>query len=901
MSKSRTAMLCTLFSFASMVSMLSAQQRPGVDEELFELVSYRNLGPFRAGGWVSDIAVPEQPQREHLYTFYVATRSGGLFKTTNNGTTFEPLFDDQAVASIGAVEVAPSDPDVVWVGTGTADNARSAYYGDGVYRSTDGGASFRHMGLADSHHIARIIIHPDDPDTVWIAAMGHLFTPNDERGVFKTTDGGTTWRKVLYVSDTTGAIDVVINRDDTDTLYAAMYEKYRYPWHFEEGGAESGIYRSRDGGETWSRLEGGLPSGKIGRIGIDVYRGDPRIVYAVIENANPQPAGAGPAGRGGRGPQIIGGEVYRSADGGDTWTRMNGDTNVGGKAMYSFHQIMIDPNDDQRLFVNSDTVPNSRDGGRTWSDVSWPPSFFPSMFGDVRAMWIDPHNSDRIILGTDGGVHISYDGGATSDHHDNLPLGEFYAVDVDMEDPYNIYGGLQDHESWKGPVNSWSGDVSLEDWTTVGTGDGMYNRVDPADSRWVYNTSQHGGHMRVDQQLRTRTRIQPVRQDTRAWRGRATTASGSLIETRQDELPYRFTWNTPIALSPHNSQVLYTGGQALLRSFDRGDHWEEISPDLTTNDAEKVAGRGNIQYCTITTISEAAHTAGVIWVGTDDGRVWVTTDHGATWDERTAAVVAAGAPQDYWVSRVVASSHRPGTAYITKSGYRRDDFRPFVYRTTDYGESWVEIVDGLAESPVNVLYEDAANPHLLYLGNDRGVHVSLDGGDRWVAMRGDMPTVPVHDIVVQPREGDLVVATYGRGLFVTDVSWLRELTPEVLASALHLFSIEPKPIVPQRAWGNYKLYGDRHIATSNEPPGLVINYFLGAAGAEASIQIRDVEGEVVGSLSGSANAGMNRVRWSGRGGGGGGERGAGRAIEPGRYRIVIAVGEHRAERWAELR
>ena len=806
-----TVMIC---GFA----LLGAQGSVVFDEELLEFVTYRNVGPFRAGGWVSDIEVPEGPGVEHLYTFYVATRSGGLFKTINNGTTFEPIFDDQSVNSIGAIALAPSDSDILWVGTGGANSVRSTYYGDGVYKSTDGGATFRNVGLTDSHHIARIVIHPSDPDVVWVAAMGHLFTPNAERGVFKTTDGGRSWRKVLFINDDVGVIDLAINRDDTDLLYAVTYEKYRYPWHFEEGGPESGIYRSKDGGENWERLAGGLPGGKLGRIGIDVYRSNPDILYAIIENANPRPtATVATGGRGGRGPRIIGGEVYRSDDGGDSWTKMNAEgTNVGGKAMYSFSQIRIDPNDDQRIIVSSDAVPNSSDGGRTWSDTSWPPTFFPNMFGDVREMWIDPDNSDRIILGTDGGVQYSYDGGKTSDFYDNLPLGEFYAVGVDMEDPYNIYGGLQDHESWKGPINSWSGAVSLEDWVTVGTSDGMYNRVDPTDSRWLYNTWQHGGQHRVDQRTQTRVQIQPRRESSVAWQGRATTAEGALIEARQDSLPYRFTWNTPIVLSPHNSSIIYTGGQTLLRSLDRGDNWEEISPDLTTNDADKVAGRGNIQYCTITTISESPRAAGVIWIGTDDGRVWVTRDHGGTWSERTGAVAGQGAPVEYWVSRVVASAHEPGTAYLTKSGYRRDDFRPFVYKTDDFGETWEAIPDGLPESPANVIVEDTNNPALLYLGNDVGVYVSSTGGDGWVPMRGDMPTVPVHDMVVHPREADLVVATYGRGVFVTDVSWLQEVTPGVLANDLHLFAIEPSRRESPRAWGNYNLYGDRHLR--HRPP-----------------------------------------------------------------------------------
>lgn len=850
-------------------------------DQLLANVRYRNIGPFRAGAWVSDIAVPERPAMAHLYTFYVATRSGGLWKTTNNGTTFEPLFDDQTVSSIGDVAVAPSNPETVWVGTGGADSARSAYYGDGVYKSTDGGATWQKMGLEDSHHIGRIVIHPTDPDLVYVAAMGHLFTPNEERGVFKTTDGGASWDKVLYVDENVGAIDLAMNRDDPDVLYAAMYEKYRYPWHFEEGGPESGIYKTTDAGATWTRLAGGLPTGAIGRIGIDVYRSNPEIVYAVVENANMRPPteaeieqdidrGLEPRDR------MIGGEVYRSEDAGATWTKKNSlEDNVGGKAAYSFNQIRVDPNNDQVVLVNSIALANSRDGGRTWSDIDWPPRrMFPRMFGDVRAMWIDPENSNRIILGTDGGVHISYDGGKTSDFLYNIPLGEVYAIGVDMEDPYNVYAGLQDHESWKGPSNSWSGEVSLEDWVTVGIQDGMYNQVDLSDDRWLYNTYQHGGHFRVDQELRRRVSIRP--------------------EAEEGEPPYRFTWVTPLHISPHNGQIIYTGGQKLMRSLNRGDTWQEISPDLTTNDPEKIAGRGNIQYCTITTISESPYTPGVIWVGTDDGRVWMTRNFGADWAEMTQAIAAVGGPAEYWVSRVHASPHAAGTAYVTKTGYRRDDFRPFVFKTTNFGASWTLVTNGLPERPVNVIFADRRNPEVLYLGNDAGVYVSAGSGDSWIPMRGNMPTVPVHDLVVHPREHDLVVGTYGRGIWITDVAWVAQVTPEIRddlrAGGSYLFAIEPKARRPLRSWGNYQLYGDRHITTPNERFGVLIYYYLGTVTSEpARLTIHDAHGNLIEALEGGSDIGLNRVRWNLR-------DDFDEIVPAGEYRVILEVAGMRLTR-----
>ncbi len=858
-----------------------AAEESGFDETLLAGMAYRNIGPFRAGGWVSDIAVPEKPQKAHLYTMVVATRSGGLWKTTNNGTTFEPIFDDQSVSSIGAVTLAPSNPEIVWVGTGGADNARSTYYGDGVYKSTDGGKTWKNVGLEDSHHIARIVIHPDDPNVVYVAAMGHLFSGNEERGVFKTEDGGETWTRVLYVNEKVGAIDLVMNRRQPDTLYGAMYEKYRYPWHFEEGGPESGIYKTTNGGSDWTRLTEGLPTGKIGRIGIDVYRANPAILYAVVENANPRPATEEELEedrRRGREPRerVIGGEVYRSEDAGASWHKVNKpEDDVGGKAAYSFNQIRIDPKDDQKVYVNTVTLANTTDGGKTWYDIDWPPKrVFPKMFGDVRTMWIDPENSDRIILGSDGGIQLSYDGGKTSDFYENIPLGEIYALDVDMEDPYNVYAGLQDHESWKGPSNSWSGKVSLEDWVTVGTGDGMYNKVDPTDSRWVYNTSQHGDHYRVDQKLGTRKRIMPER-----------TEGGS----------YRFTWNTPIHLSPHNSQIIYTGGQCLLRSLDRGDHWEEISPDLTTNDPIKIAGRGHIQYCTITTISESPVLPGVIWVGTDDGRVHVTRNHGADWTELTGRIHAIGGPEEFWVSRVHTSSTDAGTAYVTKSGYRRDDFRPFVFKTTDYGETWSAITDGLPGRPVNVIFEDRKNPNLLFLGNDMGIYVSIDAGKRWVAMKGNMPTVPVHDLVVHPRENDLVAGTYGRSIWITDVTVLQEMNDELLAKNAHLFEIESKPGREMEAWGNYELYGDRHITTPNEPVGLVINYYLKEkVESEVTLSVSDPYGAAIRKLEATGEAGLNRVVWDL-------EDQDEKKVSPGEFVVTLELGDTKLSRRARVR
>jgi photosystem II stability/assembly factor-like uncharacterized protein len=889
-------MLLSLVLVFSFLAVLAKAEHEGLfNEDLLKNFAFRNLGPFRCGSWVTDFAVPESPPKAHLYTFYVGTRNGGVWKTTNNGTTFEPIFDAQEMLSIGSVAVAPSNPDILWVGTGEAYNARSSHHGDGVYKSTDAGKTWQNMGLRDSHHIARIVIHPQNPDIVYIAAMGHLFSFNEERGVFKTEDGGKNWEKVLYINEKVGVIDLAMNRKNPDILYAATYEKYRYPWHFEEGGPESAIYKSVDAGKTWKKLAGGLPTGKIGRIGIDIYRKNPDVIYAVVENANKRPPTEEEAAedrKRGLEPQerIIAGEVYRSDDAGATWKKMNSaKDDVSGKAAYSFNQIRVDPNDDTKVYVPGIALAYSYDAGKTWKNLGWPPSLFAAAFGDVRTLWIDPENSDRMLYGSDGGVHVSYDGGKTCDHLYNIPLGEFYAIGVDMDDPYNIYGGLQDHDSWKGPSSGWSGEVGLENWVTVGTSDGMYNVIDPEDNRWIYNTHEFGGHSRVDQKLGTRTDIKPARE--------------------KGKPPYRFNWTPPLHISPHNSKIIYTGAQVLLRSLNRGDNWQEISPDLTTNDPVKTAGRGNITFCTITTISESPITPGLIWVGTDDGKVWLTRDDGVNWIDLTANIAKAGAPVDLWVSRVLPSAAQEGTAYVTKTGFRNDDFRPFVFKTTDFGATWTAIAAGLPDFPVNVIFEDRKNPDLLFLGSDGGVFVSIDSGGGWVRMKNNMPNAAVKDLLVHRRENDLVVGTYGRGLFVTDITPLQEMTEKVLAEDLYFFDIEPRMQRVTSGWGNYRLYGDRHLFTPNEPDAVVINYYLKEKPKEKiKISVTDPYGQVLAELPGKAEPGINTVLWNMRRQvkkeeaerAEGGRRG-GSLVDPGEYLVILEVGQKKFTRKAVIK
>ena len=831
-------------------------------------------------------AVPEAPLQDHLYTFYVGARNGGLWKTINNGTTFEPVFDGHDYLSIGAVDLAPTNPGIVWVGTGEAHNARSSHRGDGVYKSLDAGKTWTCMGLRDSQHVARIVIHPTNPDIVYVAAMGHLFTPNPERGLFKTVDGGKTWTKVLYINENVGVIDIALNRQDPNVLYAATYEKYRHAWTFEQGGPASGIYKTTDGGASWKKLEGGLPAGKIGRIGLDISNKNPNILYALVENGNPRPATKQELEREQRfgrpaAEYVVGSSLYRSDDAGGTWKRMSAENqDLSGKAAYSFQVVRMDPNDDTKVYITGVALGVSSDSGKTWVNLDWPPATFASMFGDVRTVWIDPLNSDRLLVGSDGGVHVTYDAGKTIDHYRNLPLGEFYAVGVDLEDPYNVYGGLQDHDSWKGPSNGWSGEVTISDWVTVGEGDGMYNVVDWETGRWVYNCREFGSHARLDQKLGLREDIRPRRP--------------------KDQPPLRFNWVVPIAMSPHNPEVIYTGAQVLLRSMHRGDDWREISPDLTTNDPVKTRGHNNVTFCTITTIAESAVRPGLIWVGTDDGKVWLTRDGGGSWKDLTAGLAKAGAPVELWVSRVLPSAKYEGTAYVAKTGFRVDDSHPFLFKTTDFGATWTSVAAGLPQFCVNVVVEDRKNPDLLFCGTDGGIWVSIDAGASWTAFRSNMPSIPVNDLQIHPRENDFVAATYGRGLYIADISPLQELTAAVLAEDIHVFEIKPKVQHNIYVWGSdYKLLGDREPATPNEPDAILIRYFLKKPLADkVKVTVTDPYGEPVYTLEGKPEAGLQAVSWNMTRQPKAGERsagfefgeGGGRWVDPGEYVITVEAG-----------
>ncbi|MGZ5554418.1 MAG: WD40/YVTN/BNR-like repeat-containing protein [Candidatus Aminicenantales bacterium] len=811
-------------------------------------MNFRSIGPTQQSGRFVDFAVPAG--RPNI--FYAASASGGLWKTENNGQTFEPLFENEKVFSIGDIAVAPSDPAILWLGSGEANNSRSTYWGDGIYKSVDGGKTWLNTGLRESQHIGRIVIHPSNPDIVYVAALGHLYSENLDRGVYKTTDGGKTWAQALGVTidgRAVGAVDIVMDPSDPETLYAATYDKFRKPWTWGIGGPGSGIHKTVDGGKTWTRLSNGLPSGILGRIGLAIAPKDPKIVYAEIENANKPGMSAEDrykevlAGKSSEG--MIDGEIYRSDDAGATWAKVSPEKrSIGGNPGYYYGQIIVDPNDSNVVYILSVGVLASRDGGKTWNS--------PFRFGgDNHALWIDPKDSAHMLLGYDHGMGLTWDGGKNWYHPDFLSLAQFYAIDFDMSYPYRVAGGLQDNGNLMGPSTNVGGGggfggrgsaappIRLEDWFTVGGGDGMYNVFDRTTNRTLYNESQFGPLTRVD----------------------LVTGEAESIAYQRLKPETRWNWCAPILVSAHASETIYHCGNLVVMSTNRGESWTEISPDLSTNDPSKLmvdgkGGDGNIQYCTITTFDESPLLPGVLWAGTDDGNVWVTRDNGKAWTKLNDKI--AGNP-GYWVSRVAASPSDPATAYVSYTGFRNDDFKPYVYKTTDYGATWTSLATGLAEGPVNVIREDPKNPKLLFAGTDFGAYVSFDGGAAWTKLKADLPTQPVQDLKIHPRENDLIVATHGRGAYIADIKALQELTPEVMGQDAHLFGIEPKP----RWMGqNRRESGSSNFAGESETPGLAISYLLKSKPKEA-VKVQVFAGSLLlNEIAATSDPGLNTVYWN---------------------------------------
>jgi len=731
-------------------------------ESPFADLPWRAIGPKQAGARVEAIAVPPGNHG----TIYVGVGSGNLWKTSDNGVSWTPIFEDQSTFTIGDVAVSSSNPDIVWVGTGETQPRHSGYSfaGTGVFKSTDAGASWQHMGLDETHHIGKVVIDPDDPDVVHVAAFGHFWSPNAERGVFRTTDGGATWEHTLLVDEVTGAIEMAIDPSDSSILYAATWQAVSGTP--DEGGPGSRIYKSADRGATWRMLENGLPGGDLGRIGLDVAPSDPNVVYAFIDNRNPwtaPPGGRGGRGGGNRNREIIGGEIYRSGDKGETWTRVNEDDTYPFFGIYGwkFTDIRVSPDNPDEIFALGNRGYHSVDGGRTFEQIGETIVRVHDTRGlvmhlDHHEIWIDPLNPDRVLLGNDGGLYQSWDRGRTWLHHNNIPAAEFYSVSTDLDVPYNVFGGTQDNAALYGPSDADAADHQPDPWENVYLdrwtgGDSFDTLRDPTDPDFVYYEHQHGSMLRMDI---TGADVQSGGDSTINIRARAP----------EGEPEWRFSWYTPIIISHHDPRTLIVGANHVLRSRNRGDDWETMSPDLSD------AGGGEravVPFGTITMLSESRLLPGVLYAGTEGGTIWLTTSDGESWER-----ISEGLPRK-WVSRLVASQHDLTRVYASFTGFREDDFAAYLFVSNDFGASWASISDGLPAESINVIAEDPTNEDILYVGTDLGVYVSLDRGRTWSSLSATLPTTPVHDLEVHPRDPEIVIGTHGRSVWVLDVDEVR--------------------------------------------------------------------------------------------------------------------------------
>ena len=864
-------------------------------EAALKNLKFREIGPAIMGGRVDDFAVVESDPR----IIYVGSAAGGVFKTVNGGASWDPIFDDQPNSTIGDIALAPSDPSIVWVGTGEPNNRQSSSWGNGIYKSMDAGKTWTHMGLKDTHHIGRVMVHPTNPNIVYVAALGHLWGPNKERGVFKTTDGGATWTQSLYINDDTGVSDIAIDSQSPNTLYAAAYERRRTAFGYNGGGPDGGIYKTVDGGAHWAKLTKGLPTtGDIGRCAVEVYRKNPNIVYALVENTAQ-------------------GGIYRSEDRGFSWTRMSA---TDPRPSY-YSQVRIDPNNDQKVWVLGAPLYLSEDGGKTFREDRW-----PKIHSDFHAMWIDPADSDHIVLGSDGGITVTYDSGRSWDYINNLPLAQFYEIAYNMEKPYRVCGGLQDNYSWCGPSGSLQTQgIANAEWINVGGGDGFDTKLDPNDPNIVYTESQDGNLLRRDLRTGQSRSLRPLEDNDKAPR-------------------YRFQWNSPLVMSAHDSKTLYYGGNYLFKSTNRGDSWTRLGPDLTSGverdklpilgkvpDKSTLSRHDGVQnYPCASTVAESPVRAGVLWVGTDDGNLQVTRDDGKTWTNVAGKV--PGQKKGAYVAKVEASHHDEGTAYAAFDNHRSDDFAIYLYMTTDYGQTWKRITDGIPEEAgtAHVVREDPRNPNLLFTGTEFGLFVSFDRGGKWEKMRNGLPTVPVFDIAIHPRDHDLILGTHGRSILIMDdITALEQMGDNVLSADLHLFDMRAGTSFHI---ANFKGFtGTREFIAANPPYGVVIDYYLKnklEGRNPVKITVTDKAGNKIRELNGPGEPGINRVNWDlrydapvqtppanpaasagqpgenaepeaagggGRGGGGGGGGpfgfggNRGPLVDPGEYNVAVAA------------
>ncbi len=820
-------------AFVSAGALAQKSTEVKVDPQTLQGLHWRSIGPAVFAGRVTDVAsVAGNPN-----IVYVAHSSGGLFKSTNGGITFDSIFDHENTISIGAIALAPNNPEVVYVGTGEGTGRNSASFGDGIYKSSDGGKSWRHLGLTDTERFSRIAVSSLNPEIVYAAAMGHEWGPNHERGLYRSNDGGNTWKQILYVNDTTGAGDVSLDPTNPNIVYAGMYDYMRQPWYFRSGGPGSGLYRSSDGGETWVKLtdpalHNGLPSsGPLGRIETSVSRSNPKVVYAMVQSRE--------------------GILWRSDDRGDHWMMVNNNPQINPRPFY-FSNVRVDPNDENRIYVLAGDPWISEDGGKTFQNVD-----YWKAFGDCHALWIDPANPRRLLLGSDGGLFISNDRGQEWDFINNMPMAQPYHVSVDMDDPYNVLGGFQDHEMWRGPNERWSETgVRGGDWRRLRShADGMYIVADPRDPNIIYYDGQ-GDITRVDMRDHEERYIQPY----------PVTNAG----VGANLMKYRFNWNPPILMSRFNPDVIYHAGNVVFMTKDGGYTWKILGPDLTTNNPEetKLSG-GPITpdnstaefHCTITALAESATDPKILWAGTDDGNVQITRDGGETWTNLVSNM--KGLPPESWVSSINASYTDSGTAYVSFDRHQMDDFASYAYVTHDYGKSWSKIVNGL-RGYVHVVAGDPKQPNLLYAGTELGFFASFDGGQNWTDLRLGLPPLPVYDLAVHPRDNDLIIATHARGFYILDdATPLQELAGAMTASSKATL-FKPTRGTRYNIWSDTSTLGSRAWVAPNKPYGSIISYYLAEAAPKEKVKITILsgDGKVLRTFEGPGARGMNRAVWN---------------------------------------
>ena len=865
--------LIMIVTFISMAMSAESDKR-----SLLGDLKWRNIGPANMGGRVSAIeGVAGDPN-----TYYVGGADGGIFKTINNGVTFDEIFNDQDAYSIGAITVAPSDANVIWVGTGEGDPRNSVGYGRGVYRSIDGGITWVKAGLEKTERIKRIVVDPRDPDVVSVCALGREWGPNPERGVFMTHDGGKKWEKVLYIDEDTGCSDITMENSNPRIMYAGMWTFRRKPWRFDGGSKKTALYRTMNGGKNWNIIHNGLPDGPMTRIGVQVAQSEPNIVYLVTEIKD-------------------GGTLFRSDDRGENWKKVHDDARINFRPFY-YSDIRVDPTNPDHLFSLSGGLYKSTDGGQNFERIAG------GVHGDHQSFWIDPVDSKRLLSGSDGGYQVSYDAGANWDVVNNVTLSQFYQIFVDDENPYNVLGGLQDNGTWRGPSRTTnSAGILKDDWNAITGGDGYYAVPVPGKSNIIYSNLQGGVIFQKDMNTGNTRTIHPY--------PKITGSAGDAIKDHK----YRFNWDSPILISPHDPKTVYFGGNVLFKTTDEGYSWEVISPDLTTNDKSKQLTSGGEIYqdntaaefhCSILTIAESHVQEGVIWVGTDDGNVHITTDGGKKWTDITKRI--SGMPKNSWVGKIDASHFDAGTAYIAIDHHRSDDFKPYVFKVTNFGKRSENLSRGLPQNDyVKVVREDSQNSKLLYAGMEHGIYASWDGGKKWSAIMNNLPPVSVRDIKIQTIENDLVIGTHGRGAWILDdITPLQEMA-NTKSSGLHIF--QPRTTYRWQMSRMDASQGQREYRAENPPYGAIISFHLATGKIDTvKIKIADSEGNHVSEFKvDEPKPGFNRTAWNLRYDGAvslatpitGGWRGGnvGPTVAPGKYTVTLSTKGQSASASLEVR